>query len=347
MLVTEIDVAVSVRIVSIADRLLSESGATSVSSVLETLAEEGLQATPTAARDILVKCGEYRFLEGDWFGRPNRTSDFVHRNTRRMLAVVTEMDVALLREGLGRAFRFRHSTRRQRRWPSVPPPRSVLIEYFRAHAEFVISSEGRVRSAERLDVAIDLGPAERVIVEVLRASPLGVMDRTELTEQCVARGVSTSSIWLMCSYSPVVVRVDNGLWALRGVRVDPTAVEDLRRARALRPREERITDHGWTAEGRLWFAYRLPQFPDNAVIFVPAQIRRFLAGKSFSLGLAEAQVHIADDGLVTGHKTYLRGTGADADDVLIFSFELMSESATLRLDSSDYLEQTEANDGEL
>jgi hypothetical protein len=343
MLVAELDVAVSVRIINVADRLLSESGATSISSLLEELTDESINTTAATIRDILVKCGEYRFLEGDWFGRPNRSSDFVYRNTRRMLAVVTDMDVGLLRDGLGRAFRFRHSTRRQRRWASVPPPRSVLVEYYRAHAEFVISSEGRVRSAEILDIATDLAPAERMIVEVLRASPLGVMDRSELTEQCVARGVNTSSVWLLCSYSPVVVRVSNGLWALRGVRVDPSAVEELRRARALRPREDRITDHGWTAEGRLWFAYRLPQFPDNAVIFVPAPIRRYLAGKSFSRGQGEPGVSIGDDGLVAGYKVYLRGTGADEDDVIIFSFELMSESVILRLDSRDYLEQTDAS----
>ena len=47
------------------------------------------------------------------------------------------------------------------------------------------------------------------------------------------------------------------MWALRGVQVDPAAVEAVRQANAMRPRERRTLDFGWSPAGGLWMATRL------------------------------------------------------------------------------------------
>jgi len=74
------------------------------------------------------------------------------------------------------------------------------------------------------------------------------------------------------------------IWSLRGVRVDPAAVEAVRAANALRERERCVLNYGWTAEGQLWVAARLPATHGwNFVLGIPAAIRQYLASSQFSM----------------------------------------------------------------
>jgi hypothetical protein len=130
---------------------------------------------------------------------------------------------------------------------------------------------------------------------------------------------------------------------LRGIKVDPAAVEALRQANAATPREKRVIDHGWTGSGDLWLAARLPEIPSGFVLGIPSAIRRFIAGREFpatdELGLNAGIVRINADGTVSyGYGQFLTRYGADQDDLLLITFRLTEEKAILRLISDEEFE---------
>src|SRR5439155_6115113 len=122
---------------------------------------------------------------------------------------------------------------------------------------FTVEEDGRIGSVVPLDYRVELGPTDRMLVDVLRASPSGVLDRASFESGCLVRGMNQNTFSVYTTYSPVLEHLGTDIWALRGVRVDPAAVEAVRRANAQRPREPRVQDYGWTGEGDLWMGVRL------------------------------------------------------------------------------------------
>ena len=115
--------------------------------------------------------------------------------------------------------------------------------------------------------------------------------------------VNTFSIYL--SYSPVVLHLGTDVWLLRGVRVDPAAVEAVRSANALRQREKRVLDHGWTPHGQLWVAARLPTAHiGSLVVGIPGPIRHYVCGRQFDArdedGIAHGSIRVNDEGASYG-----------------------------------------------
>jgi hypothetical protein len=144
------------------------------------------------------------------------------------------------------------------------------------------------------------------------------------------------------SSSPVIAHVGIDMWSLRGIRVDPAAVEALREANAATPSEKRIIDHGWAEGGELWLAARLPELPSNFVLGVPSAIRRFVVGREFpatdELGLPAGTVHVNAEGTSYGYSPFLARRGADTDDILLVSFRLTTGTSMLRLIDDEELE---------
>ena len=125
--------------------------------------------------------------------------------------------------------------------------------------------------------------------------------------------------------------------------MDPAAINALREANAERPRERRVLDHGWTDEGHLWIAVRLPKEFSNFVFGVPVPVLRFLEGREFLArdreGADFGQIRLAANATSYGYGTFLRRRGADTDDILIGEFDLVSGIVLLRLEDDDFLEE--------
>ena len=200
-----------------------------------------------------------------------------------------------------------------------------------------------VKPVRPLDYRTELVGVEQVIVTVLRASPTNVLDRQSLMEGCAEWGVSTGSLGTFLSYSPVVQRLGAGLWSLRGIQVDPVTVEAIRRSNALRPREKRVVDYGWTSEGLLWVAVRLPADADVQVFNIPAAVSRFVQGRDFSAQTAAGspcgRIRVHDYGSCHGHAQFLRRAGGDEGDILQVSFDIAHGRAVLDLIDDEVLEE--------
>ena len=338
--VTDSTVESSVAITSVARKQARASGVTNVQEVTAQLVKQDIQIDEETTTRYLRSMSDFEFLEDDWFWCPpgNRDRNRLRNVTRKMLSVASPIRVGSLREGVRRVYKYREATGGLH-WPIGVPPRSVLRAFYEAHPEFVLRDTDYVESAELLQYQDVLGDTERTLVNVVRSSPASVLDRASLVRQCVKRGMNEFTLNTYLTYSPIVEHVGIDIWSLRGIELNPAAVEAVRRANALRVREKRILDHGWTETGSLWIAVRLPEWVGHFVFSVPASVKRFVINRSFDAvderGIPSGGVKVLDDGVSIGYGTFLKRRGADLDDVLVVEFSLEHDRCLLRLGDLD------------
>jgi hypothetical protein len=123
------------------------------------------------------------------------------------------------------------------------PPRSVLRAYYQAHPEFEIDDSDLVKPTEPLDYRVELALNDTILVDVLRSSPASVLDRASFAAECERRSMNMNTFGIYLTYSPVILHLGTDIWSLRGIRVDPAAIEAVCAANALRQREKRIAAH--------------------------------------------------------------------------------------------------------
>ena len=329
-----------------ARKLAGQSGVSSVYKVADAIIDLHAPLGPPKIdeddiRKILKNQPGYEFLDEDWFwftaipeGR-NRLENIV----KKMLSVASPQSIASLREGVRRAFRWRASTNERYRTLTVPP-QAVLAKFLQRHPDFQI--DGDLASTVRpLDYRKLLGTGEQIIVDVIRSVSSGVLDRKTLIRECLARGINENTLAVYTSYSTVLDHIGVGLWQLRGVRVDPAAVEAVREQNALRPREVRVQDFGWDANGRLWVTWTLPQISSSPVLGIPGPVKRFLGGRTFEARPKDGErllgkISITDAGLSYGYSPYYRYSGADEGDWLKAEFDLGAAIVYLSLNEDTF-----------
>ncbi len=332
-------------ILRIAYRQTQASGASNIGEVVAELQANSINADEATVRHVLREFSDVQFIEDEWFGRrpANPERDRLRNITRKMLSVASPIELGALREGVRREYRYR-GHRGVKTWSLLVPPRSVLRGYYRVHPEFLVDENNLVKPVDPLDYRIELALNEAILVNVLRSSPASVLDRASLANECARRSMNIHTFSLYLTYSPVIVHLGTDIWSLRGVRVDPAAVEAVRSANALRQKEKRVLDHGWTADGLLWVAARLPAAHSGNLVFgIPSAIRGYLVGRQFSVtdedGISHGTVRVNDEGASYGFGSFLRQRGADEGDILIAEFDLGGSAALLRLGNDELLEE--------
>jgi hypothetical protein len=337
---------------TIAHRQATASGASNIEQVVSELALNGSTVSKEDVRTFLGLSRDFEFLDENWYWFPSAPIDRnrLRNITRKILAVAAPVGLAELREGVHRHYRVRRA-RGTAGWPLVVPPRTVLAKFYAAHPEFSIDSEGNVNSVGLLDYRQEVNPTEVILVEAIRSSPSQVMDRASLAARCVDQhGMNGNTFGQYLYSSPVIAHLGTDLWSLRGVRVDPAAVEAVRSANALRPRAKRVLDHGWTDAGDLWIAARVPYETTKFVMGVPAAIRHVVSGDAFDAvdehGLPCGFIRMNQEGLSYGggYGSFLTRQGADEGDLLLATFRLAARQVVLRLVDDDELDNISPTD---
>jgi hypothetical protein len=320
---------------STARREAGRVGVSNIEEIQAELAASGQDYSPEAVSRLLRSSTKIEFLNDEWFWVPDIPPERnrLRNVTRLMLSVAPRLDVGMIRQGVRRRYRFRRI--------DLVPPITILKAFYSAHPEFVLNSDGTVESPKPLDYRDTLGEVEQVFVEVLRASPTGLMDRTDFEEAVTGRGVNANTFSVFTSYSPILDHPATNVWCLRGHAADPAQVEALRAVIATRPRQRRALAYGWDEDGRLCLTVGLGNI-SSPVVGIPASISRYVAGRRFQAKTQEgtpAGVIAIDDesGASWGYGPFLRRRGAEPGDVLTLRFDLVSEEVTLSLDDESAL----------
>lgn len=332
----------SVRAVAAISRKLA--GMSGVASVYQVTAGLGFDtSTVSETRRILQALSHIEFLSCDWFwvtdipqGR-NRLSNVA----KKILSVAAPQSVQSIRDGVRRAFTYR-SKSHARYEALITPPSEVLVAYFRQSPEFTLH-ETQVSPAVSLNYTKELGDVDRALVEVFRSTATGVLDRRAVIDSCRKRGLNENSVSMFLTYSPIIEHVGLDIWKLRGVGVDPAAVEALREANASTALERRLLSFGWRPNGRLWIAARLPYSLASVVLGLPGPTKRYLADRKFAAvdqasGTQCGQVSINESGTSFGYSTFFRVGGAEPGDVMLAEFDLADERVYLTITDDVALE---------
>lgn len=335
MVISSRDLKIAKSLTHIALRQAGRYGVSNLEEVLAQADAAGVDATKIELGVFLRSSKRFEFLDDEWFWSPAIPNERnrLHNTTRGILSVVSPMEITILREGIRRRYAWRRL--------QLVPPRSVLLKFYDAHPDFIV--EGNyVRPSLPLDYRKELGPSEQAMVDVLRTAPAGVLDRASLMVACTARGINPNTCSVLTTYSSIIAHPETDAWAIRGVDVSPMALKALLDANARRPRQRRLLSYGWTPDGELWIAYRLPA-TSSVVIGIPRPIAQYVAGRHFEA--------VAEDGTPTGtinvdanttsswgYIPFLSRRGADEGDVLRITFDLSAGRARLSLESSDALD---------
>ncbi|MDH3283081.1 MAG: hypothetical protein OEQ18_18425, partial [Gammaproteobacteria bacterium] len=157
------------------------------------------------------------------------------------------------------------------------------------------------------------------------------------------RGVNAHTLEVLMTYSPIVEHLGVNLWSIAGVTVDPAAVEAVRAANALRPKEKRVTDFGWTEEGNVWISVIVPSYHTSSFVFgIPGGVKKYLIGQRFTVldasGKEFGQFAVNDDGTAYGAGSFLRRKGADTGDVILCEFNLPNNTVVLTIGGDEILQ---------
>jgi hypothetical protein len=320
------------------------AGRAGVASVFQVASELGLETSKVNETHRLLRAlSHVEFISEDWFwvtdipkGR-NRLSNVA----KRILSVAAPQSVQSIREGVRRA--FTHRSKSSARYEALlTPPSDVLVAYFRQSPEFVLL-DMLVSPAAALAYAEELGDIDRTLVEVFRSTATGVLDRRAVLDACKKRGLNENSVSIFLTYSPIIEHVGPDIWKLRGVGVDPVAIEALREANASILPERRLLSFGWRPNGRLWIAARLPYSLASVVLGLPGAIKRYLVDRRFVAvdqvsGAKCGQIGVNEGGTSFGYSTFFRVASAEPGDVMVAEFDLASESVYLSLTDDSALD---------
>lgn len=338
--------AKSVQLIPVLGRKLAgQSGVTSVFRVLDALEATGYEIKEEGLRRMLHASSNLQFLDDDWFW----VSDIpIARNrlrnvTRKILSVASPQTLLSIRDGVRKVYRWR--TVSQGRYKNlIVPPLEVMRAFFEKHSDFVVVGD-LVYPALPLDYAKELGETDRTMVDVLRSSPAGVLDRKSFAEGCLVRGMNENTFSVYSTYSCILEHVGIDIWKLRGVKVDPAAIEAVRIANHLKPREKRVLEHGWADDGKLWIAARIPRLGKNSmVIGCPGAIQRYLIGQEFDCRTKEGNYHcgtvsINEKGSSYGYGVFIRRSGLDENDILLAEFDLSTNTVLLSAGNDEILNE--------
>lgn len=339
-------------VASTARSMAGQAGIASVFNVVDRVGEKlasggishnnGDTLDTDEARQVLKGLSRCEFLDDDWFWftdlPPLRNR--LENVAKRILSVASPQPLQSVREGLRRAFRQRSLT--NARYESLEvPPQFALVRFFESHPDFTFDGKF-VDCILPLDYKTVLGDTDRMLVDAFRSFPSEVVDRNTLARYCLSRGMNDSTFGASTTFSPVLEHVGVDLWKLRGVAVDPAAVEAVRQENKNSPRQISLIDHGWTSDGHLRIAWAVPFLNSSATFGVPSEVHRYIAENKFRAvgkrsGRESGQIVITDYGSSYGYGPYLRYAGAEEGDVLIAEFDLAQSVVHLSISAAESL----------
>ena len=307
-------------IVSLAKRLITHWGATTIDEVCAELAPEAHHVEPAFVRLVLGGLPDFRWLDegAGWFWLRDTSRNRLLNQVEKIMAVAGSITIAELRDGVGRHHRMQ----------GFRPPRHVLAELCEDTGMYHRSDDRIIGGKDLPDWRDVLGKNESTLVEVLFDHGF-VMRRDDLEQEVVDRqGLNRNSFYVYLSYSPILARYAPGVFGLRGAPVTAAEVDALIPPRA---RTQVLQDQGWTPEGRLWVAYRISAAGERSgVLGVPGALKKLVQG-SFTLSTEDGRVVgtlVVEDNM-WGLSPFYRRYGIEEGDYLVVVFDLQQRASTV------------------
>ena len=198
-------------------------GMTTVVEICQELSNTIQVADPDDVRRVLEAEPSVKW-EGKWLWVEKRDKPHSNRliNTARsILSVNSPQTAASIHEGCRRLWKFRKL--------EILPPVEAIRGFLGASPYFIVEGDF-IRPVQALDYHDVLGDVTVTMIDVLKATPHQIMDRTSLMETCLEAGVPKGTLGVWTTYAEWLERVARNVIGLRGSRPSPAAVKSVQEA---------------------------------------------------------------------------------------------------------------------
>ncbi len=223
-------------------RRTSDRGLTNIHSLAT---EVGLQDNKISALKTFAELtASVSWLDNgrEWAFLPGLSRNRLFNLCSKVLAVCPTIRVAELRRAVGKSPRL-----------AIVPPQRILAAFVESVGLGTVSPEGVILARTDLQAAPADDSVEGLMISVLdKFGP--VMDGEVFARRCVDAGVNPTSFYIYRANSPLISPLGKRVYAKVGAEIAPGAVEDIVTRRKIAPR---ISEHGWTPSGRVWFGFEL------------------------------------------------------------------------------------------
>lgn len=244
----------------------------------------------------------------------------------KIMSVAGSIDLSELRSGVGRHHRMK----------GFHPPREVLAALCVSSGLYSRHGDRIVGGSQLPDWRKVLGNNERKLVQALfDFGP--VMRRDDLERVAVdERGLNRSSFYIYLSYAPMIERYAPGVFGLRGSPVTAAEVDALIPQRV---RHQVLQDQGWTANGRLWAAFRIsPAAASTGILGAPAAVRAVTSGSYDLFAEDERPVGtLVIEQSMWGLSPFFRRWGVEAGDLVVLELDVSERRATVSVGTDELL----------
>jgi hypothetical protein len=179
--------------------------------------------------------------------------------------------------------------------------------------------------------------AEGIMLSVLNEHG-PILDGDAFAEKCIGAGMNAITFYIYRMISPVVSALGKNIYCKVGTDVPPGTIESMVAHRRTAPL---VSDHGWTPDGKLWFATELSRQVITAGSF---RLTQFIS----DLVQGEWRVKLPDDtelgevacrgSFIWSFRKQLALLGAEPSDLVAFEFDLRARTVVVRVGGSDLLE---------
>jgi RNA polymerase alpha subunit/sigma-70-like protein len=315
-------------------RKTSLLGCTSVTSLVSELLIGADEWHVSSARRFLEGTSRAVWLDDqkEWLFDPNAARNRLYNLCAKVLGVCPCIRLSELRRAVAKSRRL-----------IMAPPQKILgafverIGLGHVDGDIVIANSG-----------VGAAPAEdsvegRILKVLSEHGP--ILDGEEFAERCVAAGINGTSFYVYRLVSPVISSLGKGVYCKVGVEVPPGTIENIvSRRRAI----TRVSDHGWTSGGRLWFGVELMmQTIVAGSIRLPSFVSDLVQGE-WNVSLPDGTVHgtvLCRDSFIWSFRKSFAVLGAEPGDIAMFEFDLKKRSVLVRVGGPGLFEAIQDPEG--
>lgn len=329
-------------------RLAERQGLATLLQVSDEALDAGVVVTEDDVRALLAASESVVWLDEDHVTWGTSARNRLVNTLRTLLSVHQPVDLLTARQAVETFWAFRSSGRTADQGDLVAPTVTGLRAFCEWHDQFAVD-DNELSATVPLDLNAELGVEAALLVELIRMSPNGVLDRTSLMETAEAFGMNLSTVGVYLSFHPAFVQLDRNAWTVRGTQVASDVVATVQgQARARSRTENRDFRAGVTPNGRPWVMLAVTSnFRLTGVL-----LRRWLPAGTLSTkfeltdGRGEpcgAAVYNDETGFTHGFGIYVRRFGLRVGEYVYVCADPDEETASITHGDSDkvnYVAQT-------
>lgn len=298
-------------------RKTSELGCVNIQSLCSEIEIEETRAN--VVRQFLEVSQAVDWLDEDkeWMYLRNVARNRLFNLCEKVLSVCPSIGIGELRRAVSRSRRL-----------AMAPPQTVLASF--VERERLGTIQGSRITATSSQTVVSPESAEGKMLRVLdEFGP--IMDGEEMAERCIAAGMNATTFYIYRLVSPIVSALGKGVYCRVGSEVPLGAVEDIvSRRRAIM----RVSDHGWTPKGSLWFGVEL-----SRMIMTAGSIRLLsfvsdLVQGEWSVKLPDGGTYgtvTCRDSFIWTFRKQLKVLGAEPGDLMVLEFDIRARTVLVRV----------------